>query len=145
MVAAGEYLREHYRDQVLFDPKGKKHYNDEMFHGYDMDRTMLRIGAMNMMTHGVENPDIQYKDSLSEQNADTERYSLILANIWSPSRISPLRSPMVSRCPLPGFQQICSQMSTAWSDGPVDSWEHICYRIPEGATDLKYPYATYHV
>ena len=39
---------------------------------------MLRIGAMNMMTHGVENPDIQYKDSLSEQNADTERYSLIL-------------------------------------------------------------------
>lgn len=80
MVAAGEYLREHYRDQVLFDPKGKKHYNDEMFHGYDMDRTMLRIGAMNMMTHGVENPDIQYKDSLSEQNVDTERYSLILAN-----------------------------------------------------------------
>lgn len=51
-----------------------------MFHGYDMDRTMLRIGAMNMMTHGVENPDIQYKDSLSEQNVDTERYSLILAN-----------------------------------------------------------------
>lgn len=80
LVAAGEYLREHYRDQVLFEPKSKKHYNDEMFHGYDMDRTMLRIGAMNMMTHGVENPDIQYKDSLSEQNADTERYSLILAN-----------------------------------------------------------------
>lgn len=51
-----------------------------MFHGYDMDRTMLRIGAMNMMTHGVENPDIQYKDSLSEQNSDYERYSLILAN-----------------------------------------------------------------
>ena len=80
LVAAGEYLREHYRDQVLFDPQGKKHYNDDMFHGYDMDRTMLRIGAMNMMTHGVENPDIQYKDSLSEQNSDYERYSLILAN-----------------------------------------------------------------
>lgn len=79
-MAAGEYLREHYRDQVLFDPQGKKHYNDDMFHGYDMDRTMLRIGAMNMMTHGVENPDIQYKDSLSEQNSDYERYSLILAN-----------------------------------------------------------------
>lgn len=51
-----------------------------MFHGYDMDRTMLRIGAMNMMTHGVENPDIQYKDSLSEQNQDKDRHTLILAN-----------------------------------------------------------------
>lgn len=80
LVAAGEYLQEHYRDQVLFDEKVRKHYNDEMFHGYDMDRTMLRIGAMNMMTHGVENPDIQYKDSLSEQNQDKDRHTLILAN-----------------------------------------------------------------
>lgn len=79
-MAAGEYLQEHYRDQVLFDEKVRKHYNDEMFHGYDMDRTMLRIGAMNMMTHGVENPDIQYKDSLSEQNQDKDRHTLILAN-----------------------------------------------------------------
>ena len=51
-----------------------------MFHGYDMDRTMLRIGAMNMMTHGVENPYIEYRDSLSDQNPDKEVYSLILAN-----------------------------------------------------------------
>ena len=51
-----------------------------MFHGYDMDRTMLRIGAMNMMTHGVENPVIEYRDSLSDQNPDREQYSLILAN-----------------------------------------------------------------
>ena len=53
---------------------------NHMFHGYDMDRTMLRIGAMNMMTHGVENPDIQYKDSLSDQNTDRDKYTLILAN-----------------------------------------------------------------
>jgi type I restriction enzyme M protein len=51
-----------------------------MFHGYDMDRTMLRIGAMNMMTHGVENPCIEYRDSLSDQNPDKGKYSLILAN-----------------------------------------------------------------
>ena len=51
-----------------------------MFHGYDMDRTMLRIGAMNMMTHGVDNPYIEYRDSLSDQNPDKEKYSLILAN-----------------------------------------------------------------
>ena len=53
---------------------------NEMFHGYDMDRTMLRIGAMNMMTHGVDNPYIEYRDSLSDQNPDKEKYSLILAN-----------------------------------------------------------------
>jgi len=45
-----------------------------------MDRTMLRIGAMNMMTHGVDNPFIEYRDSLSDQNPDKEKYSLILAN-----------------------------------------------------------------
>lgn len=45
-----------------------------------MDRTMLCIGAMNMMTHGVENPFIEYRDSLSDQNPDKDMYSLILAN-----------------------------------------------------------------
>ncbi len=45
-----------------------------------MDRTMLRIGAMNMLWHGVDNPNISYRDSLSEQNADNEKYSLVLAN-----------------------------------------------------------------
>ena len=51
-----------------------------MFYGYDMDRTMLRIGAMNMMTHGIDSPFIEYRDSLSDQNTDREKYSLILAN-----------------------------------------------------------------
>ena len=45
-----------------------------------MDRTMLRIGAMNMMTHGIDNPYIEYRDSLSDQNTDREKYTLILAN-----------------------------------------------------------------
>lgn len=45
---------------------------NHMFHGFDMDRTMLRIGAMNMMTHGVDNPYIEYRDSLSDQNPDKE-------------------------------------------------------------------------
>ena len=53
---------------------------NHMFHGFDMDRTMLRIGAMNMMSHGVENPFIEYRDSLSDQNEDREKYSLILTN-----------------------------------------------------------------
>ena len=53
---------------------------NHMFNGYDMDRTMLRIGAMNMMTHGIDNPYIEYRDSLSDQNTDREKYTLILAN-----------------------------------------------------------------
>ncbi len=80
LVAASEYLKEEKKETVLFDRKNKEHYMNHMFHGYDMDRTMLRIGAMNMMTHGVENPYIEYRDSLSDQNPDKEAYSLILAN-----------------------------------------------------------------
>ena len=58
----------------------KEHYNNDMFFGNDMDRTMLRIGAMNMMLHGVESPNIEYRDSLSESNTDRDKYTLVLAN-----------------------------------------------------------------
>ena len=80
LVAAGEYLKENKKEEIFFDRQKKDHYMNHMFHGYDMDRTMLRIGAMNMMTHGIDNPFIEYRDSLSDQNADTEKYSLVLAN-----------------------------------------------------------------
>lgn len=80
LVESSEYLRKNKKDEVLFNRQNKEHYMNRMFHGFDMDRTMLRIGAMNMMTHGVENPIIEYRDSLSDQNADKEKYSLILAN-----------------------------------------------------------------
>lgn len=80
LVAASDYLKTHKKEAVLFDRQNKDHYMNHMFHGYDMDRTMLRIGAMNMMTHGVDNPFIEYRDSLSDQNPDHDLYSLILAN-----------------------------------------------------------------
>ena len=80
LVSAGEYLKENYKEEIFFNKQKKDHYMNHMFHGYDMDRTMLRIGAMNMMTHGVENPIIEYRDSLSDQNPDREKYTLILAN-----------------------------------------------------------------
>ena len=80
LVEAGAYLKEKYKNEIFFDREKKDHYMNRMFHGYDMDRTMLRIGAMNMMTHGIDNPFIEYRDSLSDQNTDRERYSLILAN-----------------------------------------------------------------
>ncbi len=80
LVASGEYLKEKKKEEIFFDRQKKDHYMNHMFHGYDMDRTMLRIGAMNMMTHGIDNPVIEYRDSLSDQNTDKDKYSLVLAN-----------------------------------------------------------------
>ncbi len=80
LVTAGEYLKEKHKEEIFFDRQKKDHYMNHMFHGFDMDRTMLRIGAMNMMTHGVESPFIEYRDSLSDQNQDRDKYTLILAN-----------------------------------------------------------------
>ena len=80
LVSAGEYLKETRKEEIFFNRLKKDHYMNHMFFGYDMDRTMLRIGAMNMMTHGIASPFIEYRDSLSDQNPDKEKYSLILAN-----------------------------------------------------------------
>jgi len=80
LVAAGEYLKEHHLDEIFYNKEAKAHYDSTMFTGYDMDRTMLRIGAMNMMTHGITNPNIIYKDSLSDQNTDAGKYTKILTN-----------------------------------------------------------------
>jgi type I restriction enzyme M protein len=79
-VAVGEYLREHH-PEILSDPELREHFNHGLFHGFDFDTTMLRIGAMNMLLHGVENPDVSYRDSLSEDGAvEQDKYTLILAN-----------------------------------------------------------------
>lgn len=80
LVSAAEYLKETKKEEIFYNKAKKEHYMSGMFHGFDMDRTMLRIGAMNMMTHGIENPFIEYRDSLSDQNTDRDKYSLILAN-----------------------------------------------------------------
>ena len=80
LVASGEYLKEKRKEEIFFDKQKKDHYMNHMFHGFDMDRTMLRIGAMNMMTHGIDNPCIEYRDSLSDQNSDKAKYTLVLAN-----------------------------------------------------------------
>lgn len=80
LISAGEYLRTNHKEEIFFNRINRDHYMNHMFHGFDMDRTMLRIGAMNMMKHGVDNPDIAYRDSLSDQNPDHDKYTLILAN-----------------------------------------------------------------
>lgn len=80
LVVASDYLTEKYRNDILMNKQNRDHFMNHMFNGFDMDRTMLRIGAMNMMTHGVESPNIEYRDSLSDQNTDNNKYSMILAN-----------------------------------------------------------------
>src|SRR3954447_11916633 len=80
LVAAGEYLRRHH-PEVMRDPTLRKHFHEKAFNGFDFDPTMLRIGSMNMILHGVENPHVVYQDSLAEDHAsDAGRYSLVLAN-----------------------------------------------------------------
>ena len=73
-------MKEKYLEEIFYNKEAKNHYDNNMFTGYDMDRTMLRIGAMNMMTHGIGNPHIVYRDSLSDQNLDSGVYTKILAN-----------------------------------------------------------------
>ena len=81
LIAASEYLHDHHSDTIYKDAEARRRFNDHTFHGYDFDSTMLRIGSMNMLLHGVENPDIRYKDSLAETDqTDAEKYSLVLAN-----------------------------------------------------------------
>lgn len=79
IVESAKYIKETY-EQELLNQKNAEHYKNGMFHGFDTDQTMLRIGAMNLMLHGVENPDVRYLDSLSTDNTDENRYSLCLAN-----------------------------------------------------------------
>lgn len=87
LIAASEYLVEHHSDTVYKSTASRKRFNGDTFHGYDFDNTMLRIGSMNMLLHGVESPDIRYRDSLAQgggegegEDDDAEKYSLILAN-----------------------------------------------------------------
>lgn len=80
LIAAGEHVRRTHPD-VEHDAESRKHFHNSMFHGFDFDSTMLRIGSMNMLLHGVEAPDIRYRDSLSEGAGEEEGlYSLVLAN-----------------------------------------------------------------
>lgn len=80
LTVAGEYIREHYETEFYSDSV-KEHFQNRMFMGMEFDPTMIRIGGMNLMLHGIENPQLVDVDSLSEANTGfTEKASLILAN-----------------------------------------------------------------
>lgn len=80
LVASGEYLQEKHADW-FYEKDFREHFNSKMFTGVEFDPTMLRIGAMNLQLHGIENPNLIDKDALSESNGDLrEMFSLVLAN-----------------------------------------------------------------
>ncbi|MBR4696425.1 MAG: SAM-dependent DNA methyltransferase [Selenomonadaceae bacterium] len=87
LVAATDYMHAHFKD-AFTDEEFLHHFRHKMFHGFDNDTTMLRIGAMNMMLHGLGSADIAYKNSLAvskdgekeHTDEDKERYTLVLAN-----------------------------------------------------------------
>ena len=75
-----DYLKENFENEIFTSEQLKEHFNNTMFHGNEIDTTMLRIGTMNMLLHDVENPQIHYVDSLSKSNKEREKYTLVLAN-----------------------------------------------------------------
>jgi type I restriction enzyme M protein len=80
LVATGEYLRETYAKELL-KPKEQDHFQHKLFMGMEFDPTMIRIGAMNLMLHGIEQPNLIAVDALSEaNNSFTEKASIVLAN-----------------------------------------------------------------
>ncbi len=79
LVAANEYLRQHHADAFLQEDF-KAFFNKEMFTGIEFDAQMMRIGAMNLILHGIEQPNLLPVNALSEQNPIHEEFSLILAN-----------------------------------------------------------------
>ncbi|TVY09136.1 class I SAM-dependent DNA methyltransferase [Paenibacillus cremeus] len=83
LVEAAEYIRKFYSDDLFVKSSNEdlqKHFKSTMFHGFDTDLTMLRIAAMNLMLHGIDDPQIIYQDSLSKGNVEREKYDLVLAN-----------------------------------------------------------------
>lgn len=79
LMMAGEYLHEHH-PEIWTDPKLREHYNTDMFTGFDSDAAMARIGSMNLLLHGIENPTMERADSLGETHPQNQQYSLVLAN-----------------------------------------------------------------
>lgn len=79
IMEAAKYIAEHQADELL-NTEAKSRYENEIFHGSDSDASMMRIGCMNMMLHDVTNPQLHYRNSLSDENTDTDRYTLCLAN-----------------------------------------------------------------
>lgn len=66
LVSAAEYIRETYGETMTQEQW--EHFDTSLMTGFDTDRTMLRLSAMNLMLHSITNPNIDYVDSVSKEN-----------------------------------------------------------------------------
>ncbi len=64
----------------LVDEKMKELVERDTFFGFDIDPTMIRIGLMNLMMHGISRPKIDYKDTLSKNYNEDNIYDIVMAN-----------------------------------------------------------------
>ena len=78
LVSSAEYIRENFESEMTSEQWG--HFAGDVFTGFDTDRTMLRLSAMNLMLHSITQPNIDYVDSVSKQNSITSAYDIVLAN-----------------------------------------------------------------
>ena len=79
LVERAKYIKDNYSIELL-KKQNQNHFRTEMFNGFDTDPKMLRIGSMNLMLNGVDNPTVIAQDSLSNQNKQENYYTLCLAN-----------------------------------------------------------------
>lgn len=78
LVSACEYIRRNYEATMTSEQWDS--FAGASFTGFDTDRTMLRISAMNLMLHSITHPSIEYRDSVSKQNDISGKFDVILAN-----------------------------------------------------------------
>lgn len=64
----------------LTDERQWKQLKEKTFYGYDMDESMVRIGLMNLMMHGITQPNIEQKDTLSKKYDQDSQFDVIVAN-----------------------------------------------------------------
>lgn len=78
LISSAEFIRSKYENVMTSEQWD--HFAGDMFSGFDMDKTMLRISAMNLMLHSITTPTIEYRDSVSKTNDIAEEYDIVLAN-----------------------------------------------------------------
>ena len=64
----------------LTDERQWSQLKEKTFYGYDMDDSMVRIGLMNLMMHGISIPNIEQKDTLSKKYDEDNYFDVIMAN-----------------------------------------------------------------
>lgn len=83
LISAAEHIRSEQEDEMGasdWDRFTGADATNPQFTGFEIDQTMLRISAMNLMLHGVDAPDVRYLDAVSQKNQVSSKFDVVLAN-----------------------------------------------------------------